>query len=77
MKNTSAAADLIITLIQTIDEAVRLAGPDGIPSGHLYAMLISAGIDLATYERLLGILIEAGQIRREDSHLLVWIGKVR
>lgn len=44
-----------------------------VPSGHLYAMLMSTGMDLDTYQSIVDKLIADGKIRQERSHLLVWI----
>ncbi len=57
-----------------IAECIRTLGP--IPSGHLYARLMGY-MSLETYEALIGILIEAGKIRRHRNHLLEWVGPKR
>ena len=51
-------------------ETVQTLG--SVPSGELYAVAMSAGIDLATYERLIQILIDAGRVRR-SNHLLTYV----
>lgn len=54
-----------------IADCIRRLG--SVPSGHLYARLMGH-MSLETYEALIGILIEAGKVKRHPSHLLVWIG---
>ena len=44
-----------------VDE-VNAAGPMGIPSGHVYAALMTTGMSLADYQSLIGALEKAGQI---------------
>lgn len=44
-----------------------------VPSGHLYAMVMGK-MDINTYNHLIDTLIKGGVVRREPSHLLVWIG---
>jgi len=57
--------------------AIAIAGAikelGSVPSGHLYARLMDQ-MSLATYEKIVGALIGAGLVRKEPSHLLVWIG---
>jgi hypothetical protein len=58
-----------LQLIQAIDEAVEVAGPDGIPSGHLYAILMAGGVTLPAYDAALGVLKDSGRIQ-ETGYLL-------
>lgn len=63
-----AALDLAVTAA----EAVRQAGPMGLPSGHLYAALMGK-VTLDGYQSMIGMLKRAGLIK-ESAHLLTWIG---
>ncbi len=54
-----------------IAEAIRALG--SVPSGHLYARLMSH-FSFEEYEQLIGILKSAKLVKEEESHLLVWIG---
>jgi len=54
-----------------IAECIRELG--SVPSGHLYARLMEY-MSIETYEKLIGILVEAGKIKRHPSHLLEWVG---
>ena len=68
-----------LTKEQKAGAAVVLAIADAIrslkevPSGHLYAAVMDK-VSLNTYNQIIDILIKAGRVRREPSHLLVWIG---
>ena len=63
-----AALDATITLAQ----AIAAAGPEGVPSGHLYAQLCGV-MSLDAYERMIALLVRVGAIERR-GYLLV--GKV-
>lgn len=54
-----------------VAEVIRELGM--VPSGHLYARLMDP-FSLEAYEGIINTLISAGLVRREPSHLLVWIG---
>ena len=57
------ALDLIFIIKETIEES-----PNGIPSGHLYANLMSI-IDIDTYNAIINFLISAEEITC-TNHLL-------
>lgn len=63
------AAELVIRVIA---DAIRELGE--VPSGHLYANLMSTGLTLNGFQSVLGILTKAGLIRVEN-HVITWIGK--
>lgn len=63
--------DAYLRAIRAIADAIREAGR--IPSGTLYAMLMSK-IDLTTYERIIGHLTGAGVVASRN-HELIWIGE--
>ncbi len=44
-----------------------------VPAGHLYARLMSV-LSLDQFNALVRILINAGLVREDSSHLLMWIG---
>ena len=58
-------------ILQAVAEAIRELGE--VPSGHLYANLMSR-LSLAQFEQVLGILKGAGLVRESNAHLLTWIG---
>ena len=62
-----------VEAVAAVAEAIRELG--SVPSGHLYAAsVMPAGIELATYERILGILKGAGLVAEDGSHMLTWVG---
>jgi hypothetical protein len=63
----------MLTLIQLIADSIQEAGPSGIPSGHLYAMMMHK-VTLETYNYAIGILKESGAVT-EQFHQLRWTGK--
>lgn len=73
MKPTVAQVEAYIEICRTIAEAVKEAGEFGIPSGHVYAMLIGT-MSLQTYEGIIDKLKGAGLIREDNSHLLYYVG---
>lgn len=58
--------------VQAIAETIREVGE--VPSGVLYAQLVGVLPDLASYERILGILKGAKLVVEETNHVLRWIG---
>ena len=58
------------TMLAAVAEAIREA--KRIPSGTLYAVLMGK-IDVAGYERLIGILKNAGLVDEKHNEL-IWIG---
>ena len=59
-----AALEVLRVVADTIRELKQ------VPSGHLYAQLMGT-MDLATYEKIIGVLKNAGLIT-EQNHLLTW-----
>ena len=59
-----AALDATITLAQ----AIVAGGPEGVPSGHLYAQLCGV-MSLDAYERMIALLIRVGAITRRGDLL--------
>ena len=58
-------------ILKAVADAIRELGE--VPSGHLYAHLMSK-LSLEQYEQVIGILKQAGLIT-ESNHLLTWVGK--
>jgi hypothetical protein len=61
-----------IRAIAAVAETVRELGR--VPSGTVYAALMSKGVTFSGYEKILGILDRAGLVRQTQGHELVWIG---
>jgi hypothetical protein len=62
-----------IEVLKTIAECIKAAGAMGLPSGHLYAMLMGS-MDIDTYNQYIGMLKKAGIIA-ESNYLLTYIKK--
>lgn len=62
-----AAVNAIIAMAEAIRELKQ------VPSGTLYAHLMGV-MSIEQYESLLGTLINAGLVRKDQSHMLTWIG---
>lgn len=65
MSEMQGALDTLTAVFQ----AIAAAGPEGVPSGHLYAASVNRFGGLASYEACLGVLIRARLVRR-DGHIL-------
>jgi hypothetical protein len=62
--------DALRQMLDALIEAIALGGADGVPGGILYASLMGQGCDLRTFERLMGILVDSGRVRK-DGHVYV------
>lgn len=49
-------------------QALADAGPEGLPEGYLYAVMMSK-LSLAQFQGMVGLLIRQGMVRRESSRL--------
>lgn len=56
--------------IKIVGQCIQAAGE--IPSGHLYAQLMAKGMELAEYEKIIGLLVRGGIVVQERSGLLKW-----
>ena len=68
--NPKTQAKAFVAATFAVAEAVREL--KSVPSGHLYAQLMSH-LDLPAYEKIVGVLKEAGVVR-EENYLLTWVG---
>jgi hypothetical protein len=60
-----------LRVMDVIVDCIKEGGDNGIPSGHLYAHLMGS-MRLETYEKMIGMLIEAGRIKR-SNHVLYYV----
>ena len=60
---TQAQYKALVHILDTLVETIREV-PDGMPSAHLYAMLMS-DMSHDMYERLIGILVQSGKVTKE------------
>lgn len=65
--------DAVLQTVRAIIDAVKEAGPIGIPSGNIYAVLMGA-MTLEQYERLLKLALDSGVIQQDSSHRLYFVG---
>jgi hypothetical protein len=68
---TKQQIDALISMIRAVGDAIRELG--SVPSGHLYARLCGH-LDINSYQKVIDALIGAKLVRRDESHLLTWIG---
>lgn len=59
-----------LRILLVVTETIRAAG--SLPSGPLFAVL---GVELSTYQAILGTLKRAGLVK-ESGHVLTWVGPV-
>jgi len=55
-------------VLDAIQEVVARAGSQGIPSGHLYVMLMGY-MDLDTYQNVIALMVRAGGVTLQN-HVL-------
>lgn len=70
-RTTPQQIEAALGQMRAIGDAIRDLG--SVPSGALYVQVMNH-ISLETYNGIIGALIRAGLVRRDDSHLLTWIG---
>jgi len=61
-------------LIQIIGDCIKEAGEEGIPSGHLFAMLNAKGLRIDTYTSIIDAFVK-NKLVKDENYLLVWTGK--
>ena len=61
--------EALVLLCEAILETVAVAQePFGAPSGVLYAGLMQFGLNLESYQQIMGTLVRSGFLRGPDSH---------
>jgi len=71
---TAEQAQALRRIVAMITETVAEAGPNGAPSGHLYAALMTAGCTLSQYQSLIGALVKTGHLVQRGD--VLFAGKV-
>lgn len=61
-----------VTMLRIIADAIREAGSEGIPSGHLYAMMMDRFSSAMAYQSFIDVLKRAG-IVSESGHILKFV----
>ena len=67
----TAEVKAALGILTAVADAIRELGE--VPSGHLYAHLVSK-LSLEQYEQIIATLKQAGLIT-ESNHLLTWVSK--
>lgn len=62
-----AGLSVLKVIAEAVIETVKEAGPQGAPAGVLYAALMTTGMNLEQFERLMGILVEVGKVRKQGQ----------
>ena len=62
-----AGIEIVKAVAETVREVKRA------PAGVVYAALMTRGVSLAGFEKIVGIL-ERAEVVRRDGDVLVWIG---
>jgi hypothetical protein len=71
MKNTTHDdVKAALGIVTAVADAIRELGE--VPSGHLYANLMSK-LSLEQYEQVIGVLKSTGLITESNAHLLTWV----
>lgn len=73
MLDTREQVRAALTIVKLVGQAIQEAGPDGMPSGILYASLMEQGITLGAYNQIIAVLKAAGLVT-ESFHVLTWVG---
>lgn len=66
----------VVELITAVGDIIREAGPAGLPSGHLYAMLMAKGISYNGYQQMIGAMQSAGVVK-QSNNVLYWTGPAK
>lgn len=61
----------LLKTCEAVRDAIKELGE--VPSGHLYNVFMQAGVDLRTYEQIIGLIVESGVVRKRGD-LLIWVG---
>ena len=72
MTTAQAQSAAIAQVVRAVADTIRELGEA--PAGHVYSELMAYGCTLEQFNGIIGILIRAKLVARDDSHLLRWIG---
>ena len=70
------ALEAFLGVCEAIDEVIAAHGPQGMPSGHLYAM-VCGKMSLGMYQKVLDTLTDAGMIKHQGYLLISTKGGTR
>jgi hypothetical protein len=63
MSNAQQIVAAMQLAMELIEDAAKVAGPTGAPSGVVYASLSTHGMQLNVYQQILGAMEKAGRIK--------------
>lgn len=69
MAVTTKQKETLKEVILIIDDAIKEAGEFGIPSGHLYAMVMGV-MSLNLYQQIIAGMVDAGAITNKNNLLV-------
>jgi hypothetical protein len=67
MDLTSEQTLMIVRIADAVVETVKDCGDRGAPGGHLYAALMSHGMSLDSFEKLMGVLVEMKRVKKRGQ----------
>lgn len=70
MTVTKQQVTAYVRTVVAVAEAIRELG--SVPSGHLYAQLMTTGMSLENYQKIIDALKGASLVK-ESNHLLTWV----
>lgn len=68
---TQQQVNALRLIVSAIVDAVKAAGPIGAPGGVLYAALMTHGVTLEQFEKLMSGLVHANLLRRQGDCYLI------
>jgi hypothetical protein len=71
MEPTPEQRQAVLAVVDAIGSTIRELGQ--VPAGHLYVQVMDK-MSANTFNRMIEVLVASGTVRREPSHMLVWIG---
>lgn len=56
-----------LDLIDAVIDAVKQAGPQGAPAGPMYAAMMTGGVTLEQFEKMMALIVTAGRLRKSGD----------
>jgi hypothetical protein len=75
MSATKQEVQSVLQVVLAVADAIKEFGPEGVPSGHLYAHLMGK-LSIHVYTAIIEQLKSAGLVR-ESGHVLYFVGGAR
>ena len=61
--------DAIAKVANIIEETVNESGPMGVPSGLMYAAMMTTGMSLESYQTIINVMVAEGRISQSGDLL--------